>query len=211
MPRRWRRRFESGSARNELQTALSMLSPDLARLDEEVDAVLAGCADLTHFDVMGNHNFPNLRPGNRADAPTPRRSSLNAPDLTVPPRLVPMPIRVSLSKTQQYSVTIIDSAAIHRQSSRSVLGPRCEDSVRAVTSAITAIIREGCARDGGNRASTQQWRSGYKCSVVDATETSCPLTAAPACVTGHSGRPPGRDRPRCRWRPARARSGARRR
>lgn len=90
----------------------SMLSADLTRLGDEVDAVMKAGADYIHFDVMDNHYVPNLTFGPAfCDALIKR-----FPQLPIDVHLMTMPVDSlieSFAKAGAKRISIHPDATIH--------------------------------------------------------------------------------------------------
>lgn len=92
--------------------APSILSADIARLGEEVEAVLAAGADWVHVDVMDNHYVPNLTFGPLVVSAL-RRFGITAP-LDVHLMVEPVDeLIVSFAKAGATSITIHPEATRH--------------------------------------------------------------------------------------------------
>ncbi|MEO8227901.1 MAG: ribulose-phosphate 3-epimerase, partial [Gemmatimonadota bacterium] len=82
-----------------VRIAPSILSADLARLREQVEAVIAGGADWLHVDVMDGHFVPNL--------------TFGAPVIRALRRITDLPLDVHLmvERPEQYIDDFADAGA----------------------------------------------------------------------------------------------------
>ena len=97
---------------NRYLIAPSLLSADVLRLGEEVDALLAAGADLIHFDVMDNHYVPNLTFGPLFCAALLKRN----PNACVDVHLMTTPVDpliVQFAKAGAKRISIHPDATIH--------------------------------------------------------------------------------------------------
>ncbi|QBR85091.1 ribulose-phosphate 3-epimerase [Legionella israelensis] len=92
--------------------APSLLSADMTRLGDEVEAVMQAGADMIHFDVMDNHYVPNLTFGPAFCAALLKRF----PNLPVDVHLMATPVDAlitSFAKAGAKRISIHPDATIH--------------------------------------------------------------------------------------------------
>jgi len=92
--------------------APSLLSADMTRLGEEVDAVMQAGADMVHFDVMDNHYVPNLTIGPFICQALKKRF----PDLIIDVHLMTQPVDeliIQFAKAGAKRLSIHPDASIH--------------------------------------------------------------------------------------------------